>query len=127
MQIVTAGHGDHGGRGSEQVIAADGTVAFGGTWETFVRCSVGYRNADIAGLAWSAIFKQSHEQSYLAVVEVSAQAFASPAYLTVWAVVDLLLAVIVPQLAKITVIACRFQVAVFAMVSRFLGRATCHT
>jgi hypothetical protein len=111
VQIVTTRHGDYSGRGSEEVIAANGTVAFGGAGEAFVRCSVRYGYADIAALA---------------VIEVFAQTFASSTDTAVWTMVDFFLAVVVPQLADIAIVACSLQLAVVAVFGCLLRCAARH-
>jgi hypothetical protein len=50
VQIVSTRHGYYSSGGSEEVIAANGTVAFGGAGQAFVRCSVRYGYADVAAL-----------------------------------------------------------------------------
>jgi hypothetical protein len=62
----------------------------------------------------------------LAVIEVFAQTFSSSADTTVWAVVDFLLAVVVPELADITIVTRSFGLTVLADISCWLGSAACH-
>lgn len=94
------------------MVAADGTVAFSSAWQALVRGCVGNGDADIAALA---------------VVEVFAQAFASPANTAVWAMINLLFAVVIPELANVTIIACSLCITVDADVTRFLGCSAQHT
>ena len=61
------------------------------------------------------------------MIEVLAQTFSSPADTTVWAVVDLLLAVVIPELANVTIVACGFRLTVLAHLGCWLGRTACHT
>lgn len=108
---MTARHRDDGGRRGEEMIAADWTVALGGTRETLVRGGVRDGYANVAALA---------------VVEVFAQTFSSPADTTVWAVVDLLLAVIVPELTNVTIVTCSFRLTLPAHMGCWLGCSACH-
>ena len=64
--------------------------------------------------------------SYLAMVEVFAQTRASPADAAIWAVVDALLAVVIPKLANIAVVTCGWGLAIDAVVSRLLRRSASH-
>lgn len=64
--------------------------------------------------------------AYLAVIEVLAQTFPSSTNATVWAMVDFLFTVVVPQLANVAIVACSLRLAVFAGIARLLGRATRH-
>lgn len=52
---------------------------------------------------------------------------ATSAYATVWTVIDLLAWIVVPQLAYVAVVACRFYTTFFASVRCFLRGATGHT
>lgn len=61
------------------------------------------------------------------MIEVLAQTFSSPADTAVWAVVDFLLAVVVPQLADVTVIACSLRLTVLACIGCLLRRTAYHT
>jgi hypothetical protein len=60
------------------------------------------------------------------MIEVFAQTFASSADTAVWAMVDLLFAVVVPQLADIAIVACSLQLAVLAVFCRFLRCSARH-
>jgi hypothetical protein len=125
---MTARHRDDGGRRGEEMIAADWTVALGGTREALVRGRVRDGYANIAALhTVSLVQTVSNGEAYLAVVEVFAQTFSSPADTTVWAVIDLLLAVVVPELTNVTVVTCSFRLTVPAHIGCRLGRSACHT
>ena len=66
-------------------------------------------------------------RAYFAMIKVLSQTFSPPANAAVWAMVDFLFAVVVPQLADITIIACSLCFTLLAHVACFLGRATEHT
>jgi len=72
---------------------------------------VRYRDADITALA---------------VIKVLAQALSPSTYAAVWAVVDLLFTVVVPQLADVAIVARSFRLAVVANIRCSLRRATDH-
>jgi hypothetical protein len=110
------------------MIAANRTVALGGTREALVRGRVGDGYANIAALHIVSLVQTFYKVCpYLAVIEVFAQSFSPSADSTVWAVVDLLFAVVVPELADITIVTCSFGFTVLADIGCWLRRAACHT
>ena len=64
--------------------------------------------------------------TYLAVIEVFAQSFSSATDAAVWAVIDLLLAVVVPELADVTIVTCSFGLTVLADIGCWLRRTASH-
>jgi hypothetical protein len=60
------------------------------------------------------------------MIEVFAQTFASSADAAVWAMVNLLFAVVIPQLADIAIVACSLQLAVVAVFGCLLRCAARH-
>jgi len=93
------------------VVAADWAVALGSSGKALVRCCVRYGDADIAALA---------------VIKVFTQTFSSSAYTAVWAVVDFLLTIVVPQLADIAIVTRGLSFTVVARITRLLRGATHH-
>jgi len=124
---VATWHGHDGGRGVEQVFAAYGTVAVGGAFNTLMAQGVGDGYADIAVLHHVRIIGADKRRPYLAMHVVLAQSRTSSANTAVYAVVDLFVAVVVPQLADFAIIACRLHPALHTVLARLLGRATAHT
>ena len=109
------------------MIAADWTVALGGSWKALVRGCVRYRDADITALnRVSPASNLFSESTNLAVIKVLPQTLSSSTYAAVWTVVDLLFTVVVPQLTDVTIVARSFRLAVVADLRRSLRRATDH-
>src|SRR5688500_12286995 len=68
----------------------------------------------------------TYSRTYFAVVEVLAQPFTSSAYTAVWTMVYLLLAIIIPKLADITIVTCCRCLADIAMMRSLLRCSACH-
>lgn len=108
---MPARHGDYSGGRREEMIAANRTIALSSPREAFVRGCMRDGYANIAALA---------------VIEIFTQAFSSSADATVWAVVDLLLAIVVPELANVTVVTCGLSLTVLADIGCWLRGAARH-
>ena len=109
------------------MVAADWTIALGSSGKALMRCCVRYGDADIAALnSVSLVSNMFNACAHLAVIKIFTQTFSSSTYTAVWAVVDFLLTIVVPQLADIAIVTRGLSFTVVARITRLLRGATHH-
>lgn len=126
VKTMATSHHNHGLWRIEHVIATNGAVALGGSFDTAMGILDRDRQAYRTCLKMSASYQPFFRELglYLAVEEVFAKPLANPTNTTVIAMINALISVIVPKFANFTVILSTLLSTIFAVMGRGLGMTT---
>lgn len=129
MDTVTTPHHNHCFWGSKHVVAANGTVALSGPFNTPMRVLNRDRQTDAACLRLISIMrrrrqpllKSAGQSTYLAMEEVLSESLPNATDATIVAMIDAFLPVIVPELADVAIIPSSLLPASPAILCRWLS------